>query len=139
MDGFVLTLSGQPAQIKVARAQVQALLDTHQASTAARVPAAADTTTATAADSGASTVAVEPVSETISVPISCVGWIVGRRGATVKGLRARTGTQIQVSRNLHDSDVLVTGEREAVERAVQELQVCEILIPGNSSVFPTRR
>jgi polyribonucleotide nucleotidyltransferase len=98
-DGCLVSFSGTEVQIAAAQAAVERVV---------------------AAESAAPELADGEVSETIELPESCVGSVIGKQGASIRALQEETGAKVDISRGT--GSCTVYGQPEGVAKAVAALE-----------------
>ena len=98
-DGCLVSFSGTEVQIAAAKAAVQRVVE---------------------AESAAPELADGEVSETIELPESCVGSVIGKQGASIRALQEETGAKVDISRGT--GSCTVYGQPEGVTKAVAALE-----------------
>jgi far upstream element-binding protein len=101
-----VTLSGTPEQIQIGRAEIDRLVEaqaTGQKAVPLDIPGM--------------------MTRVITVPNSMVGIVIGRGGETIKGIQARTGARVQVSKDATapEREITLSGSDQAVQYAQHEI------------------
>lgn len=98
-DGCLVSFSGSEDQIAAAKAAVMRVVE---------------------AESAGPELADGEVSETIELPESCVGSVIGKQGASIRALQDETGAKVDISRGT--GTCIVYGQPEGVTQAVAAIQ-----------------
>lgn len=101
-----VTLAGTPEQVQLGRSEIERLVEaqaTGQKAVPIDVPGM--------------------VTRVITVPNSMVGIVIGRGGETIKGIQARTGARVQVSKDATapEREITLSGNDQAVGYAQHEI------------------
>lgn len=97
-------LGGKPEQVETAKKMINSLVEDKQPERPARRPERPD-------------VRLSEAEETVDIPFSMVGRVIGKGGETVQRLQRESGAKIDVNNQLDPSPVRLIGSPDAIIRA----------------------